>query len=45
MFDDLERVGELRDFQQTRDVTPYFPQSAKITILAKNYGKLKDVNV
>jgi hypothetical protein len=27
------------------DVTPCFPQSVKITILAKNYGKLKDVNV
>jgi hypothetical protein len=26
-------------------VTPCFPQSVKITILAKNYGKLKDVNV
>jgi hypothetical protein len=26
-------------------VTSYFPQSVKITILAKNYGKLKDVNV
>jgi hypothetical protein len=26
-------------------VTPYFPQSVKITILGKNYGKLKDVNV
>jgi hypothetical protein len=27
------------------DVTPCFPQSVKITILAKNYGRLKDVNV
>jgi GTP cyclohydrolase I len=26
-------------------VTPCSPQSVKITILAKNYGKLKDVNV
>jgi hypothetical protein len=26
-------------------VTPSFPQSIKITILAKNYGKIKDVNV
>jgi hypothetical protein len=26
-------------------VTPCFPQSVKITILAKNYAKLKDVNV
>jgi hypothetical protein len=26
-------------------VTPCFPQSVKIIILAKNYGKLKDVNV
>jgi hypothetical protein len=25
-------------------VTPCFPQSVKITILAKNYGRLKDVN-
>jgi hypothetical protein len=29
----------------TLDVTPCFPQSVKITILAKNYGKLQDVNV
>jgi hypothetical protein len=27
------------------NVTPCFPQSIKITILAKNYGKFKDVNV
>jgi hypothetical protein len=26
-------------------VTPCFPQPVKITILAKNYGKLKDVNL
>jgi hypothetical protein len=26
-------------------VTPCFPESVKVTILAKNYGKLKDVNV
>jgi chorismate mutase len=26
-------------------VTPCFPQSVKRTILAKNYGRLKDVNV
>jgi hypothetical protein len=29
----------------SKPVTPCFPQSVKITILAKNYGKLKDVNI
>jgi len=35
-------------YETTKDifsVTPCFPQSVKITILTKNYGKLKDVNV
>jgi hypothetical protein len=27
------------------DVKPYFPQFVKITILAKNCGKLKNLNV
>jgi hypothetical protein len=27
------------------DVTPYFPQFVKITGLAKNYGKLINVNM
>jgi hypothetical protein len=34
-----------RELQENSIVTPCFPQSVKITILAKNYGKLKDVNV